>query len=147
MKLSYEACRKSISIAELIISAILKSFKRLNYYELQDFEDKFDENSLDSLNEAEEDLEADDSMSSEELKSEDSSSYDLNNNERPKAAKKADIHRYYAEYHFKTISEESSFDEEAFFNKHYKTFSTPKKSLQTIRTIVVLRCLEVMRGI
>jgi hypothetical protein len=38
MKISYEACRRSISIAELIITAILKSYKRVNYYQLSNIE-------------------------------------------------------------------------------------------------------------
>ncbi len=41
---------------------------------------------------------------------------------------------------------DSSFDEEEFFDLHYKTYSTTKKSFHTLKAIMVMKSLQVMKG-
>ncbi|CDW87785.1 UNKNOWN [Stylonychia lemnae] len=148
MKISYEACRKAMSVQELFIGSIIKVYKK----NLK--EKNLDEEPL----ELEENLTFKSSIinspsrrqKTTNPKSGFGQAIEDQQEDHSDSFIKKDVFlvpRQNAEIDLRIISEESSFDEEEFFQKNYKTHSNAKNSLHTLKTIMILKSLQVVKGL
>eukprot|EP00347_Sterkiella_histriomuscorum_P013407 403364824 len=168
MKISFEACRKAMSVQELFLTSILKVYKKMIQKQALN-SDNFNSNeyqdscTITQKHESQNDyikgelvIKDKDRFSQgflEQDKQKNSNSRKIQNqmNKITSVHKlgnfKGVLVRQNAEIDLKPFSIESSFDDEIFFQDHFHNHSDAKKALSTLKTIVVLKSLKVAKGI